>query len=92
MSLIEQIRAIDAMIQYIEKVLPHEIDMLNDEAVSVAGYFRQNGRTDLADRGVLPRISSIKIKLDKLEANLKSRNLDYLYRVREDLDRALNQG
>ena len=90
MSLIEQIKAIEAMIQYIEITLPGDINRVNEEAESAAIFFRQNGRTDLADQGVAPRMAAINTKLEDLMMKLNKVDLDYLNTIRNDLYKALN--
>lgn len=89
MSLIEQIKAIDAMIQYIEITLPGDINRVNEEAEAAVRFFRQNGRTDLADQGVAPRLSAINMKLEELMMKLKTFDLEYLNTIRDDLYNAL---
>lgn len=91
MSLFEQIKAIDAMIDYIEKTLPGAIKIINEDAESAVRFFRQNGRTDLADEGVIPRLSDINAKLEKLMEKMNKQDLVYLYEFRNDLYRALNR-
>lgn len=90
-SLREQIKAIDSMIDYIEKVLPPEIEKIKNDADSAAIFFRQHGRTDLADEHLVPKMAKIREQMDELMAELNKENLDYLYRERERLNRALNR-
>lgn len=90
-SLIEQIKAIESMIDYIEKVLPADIKGIEEDADSAVRFFRQHGRTDLADDRLAPKMAKIIEKMDELMDKLRQRDLDYLYRVKERLYRALNR-
>lgn len=90
MSLYEQISAIETMIEYIEKTLPGDIRMINEDVESAARYFRQYGRTDLADGGVAPHMASLNLKMEALMTKLYNDDLVYLYELRDTLYNVLN--
>lgn len=90
-SLYEQIKAIDSMITYIETTLRDDINGINASVDSAAVFFRQHGRTDLADEHLRPIMDKIIKLLDELMEKLNKDDLDYLYRVKERLNRALNR-
>lgn len=95
MSLVEQIKAVEDLIQYVEKTLPNDIKSIQSEAEDAMRFFRQNGRTEIAAqidvymRGIDSSLSYY--HADGLMCRLKNGNLDYLYGVREHLLRALNE-
>lgn len=89
MSLVEQIRAITDMIDYIEKTFPDDIELINNDAESAVRYFYQNGRTDLAAK-VEAKRSKMEEKLNDLRDKLFHEDLDYLYRVKDNLVRVYN--
>lgn len=90
MSLIEQIRAIDEMIDYIETTLPDDIRRINENMDDSVRLFRQNGRSDIADWIESPHMFFINEELGRLMDKLKYRDLDYLRRLRNDLYDTLN--
>ena len=89
MSLQEQIHAIDNLILYIEKTLPGEVGIIEENSESAINFFRQNGRSEIA-QNVESNMSAIKEKLDKLMKELQAENCVYLRGVRDDLYRAMN--
>ena len=90
MSLYEQQRAIMAMITYIEDTLPGAIKIIEEDAETVAQVFRQNGRTDLADR-MMPRWMIIKTKLEELQTKMKEKDLVFLTDLLNIIGRAQNR-
>lgn len=91
MSLYEQIKAINEMIQYIEETLPTDIRCLNDEVEDAVMAFRQNGRTDIADHIKGKHLANVNQNFEELLDNLRRRDLDYLCSIKEKLEQALNE-
>lgn len=91
MSLWQQIKQIEDMIQYI-KLICDDAKILNENISNKVSYLRQNGlRTETADFIQQVYMGTINDKLKKMSDRLKDCDLRFLEDEKRDLETAIGE-
>lgn len=89
MSLRQQIKQIDDVMQYIQLICD-EADQMEKKVLDTIMFLRQNGlRTETADEIQKKHIRNIDSKLGKMLERMRKEDYEYLAGVKADLEKIL---